>query len=109
VKKSETPITNPACFPERDTGLEPVTPSLGSDVPAPIQDKTSQTEKTPVDGEATFSPDSSGSCTMPMLNAGAPSSGVRGSPLAADAAVRAWLRVAADELAGTFLSPGGAT
>lgn len=98
-----------ALFPERDTGLEPVTPSLGSDVPAPIQDKTSQTEKPPVDGEVSFSPDSPGSCTMPMLNAGAPSSGVRGSPLAADAAVRAWLRVAADELAGTLLSPGGAT
>jgi hypothetical protein len=42
---SVCPIANPACFPERDTGFEPVTPSLGSEVREPIQNDSSGLER----------------------------------------------------------------
>jgi hypothetical protein len=95
---------------ERDTGLEPVTPSLGSEPGEQIGQDSRGLERDSIGGTGPIRRDPEVPCTDAVLSSGdARIVGGRGakrlnSPAAADAAIRAWLRAAADELAAPFLT-----
>ncbi len=94
------PFRLPLPIPERDTGLEPVTPSLGSEAREPIRQDSCGSERHHLTGDDAKPRDPFGPCRNAMLKLGA-----RGK--AADAALTIYLRTLADDLAEGWLSPGG--
>ena len=88
---------------ERDTGLEPVTPSLGSRQREPIGQDSSGLERDSAGGTDQITRDPAEPCTVPVLSA----TGLGMAPNVAEAELSACLRVLADAAAAPFLSTGG--